>query len=100
MAQSATGIRAIDNSHVAVEGGKTLTINNCAGVINATKNSFISVDTLTGSGNTFGMMAYRGSIISYNTDTLEKSWSNDAASGGLVLTGQNSTDLSKATLYL
>ena len=98
--QSATGIRAIDNSHVVVESGRILTINNCVGAINTLKCSFVSVDKLTGTSNTFGMMAYRGSIISYNTDTLEKAWSNDAASGGLVLTGSNSTTLSGATIEL
>lgn len=100
LTQSATGMRVIDNSQVSVESGKTLTINNCAGAINALKCSLVSVDTLTGSGNTFGMLAYRGSIISYGTDTLEKAWSNDANQGGLVLTGKNSTDLSDATLDL
>ena len=98
--QSATGMRVIDNSHVSVESGKTLTVNNCAGAINALKCSFVSVNNLTGSGNTFGMMAYLGSIISYGTDTLEKAWSNDANQGGLVLTGKNSSDLSDATLDL
>lgn len=100
LTQSATGMRAVDNSQVAIEVGKTLTINNCAGAINASKCSLVSVDKITGTGNTFGMMAYRGSIVSYNTDTLQKAWSNDAASGGLVLTGSNSTTLSGATIEL
>lgn len=98
--QSATGMRVVDNSSVSVESGRTLTVNNCAGVINALKCSLVSVDKLTGSGNTFGMLAYRGSIISYSEDTLEKAWSNDANQGGLVLTGKNSSDLSDATLDL
>ena len=98
--QSATGMRVVDNSQVSVESGKTLTINNCAGAINALKCCLVSVDKLAGSGNTFGMLAYRGSIISYNTDTLEKMWSNDANQGGLVLTGKNSSDLSGATIEL
>lgn len=98
--QGATGMRVVDNSNVAVESGKTLTVNNCAGAINALKCSLVSVDKLAGSGNIFGMLAYRGSIVSYNTDTLEKMWSNDANQGGLVLTGQNSSDLSGATIEL
>lgn len=98
--QSPTGMRAIDDSKVAVESGKILTINNCAGAINALKCCLVSVDKLAGSGNVFGMLAYRGSIISYNEDTLEKAWSNDANQGGLVLTGKNSSDLSDATLDL
>jgi len=100
LAQSATGIRAIDNSSVAAEDNVTITINNCAGAANALKCSAISFSKLTGTSNTFGMMAYRGSIISYSSDTLEKAWSNDANSGGLVLTGSNSTTLSGATIEL
>lgn len=100
IAQSATGIRAVDNSSVAVEDNVKLTVNNCAGVANALKCSFISLSALTGTGNIFGLMAYRGSVISYSTDTLEKAWSNDANTGGLVLTGNNSTTLSGATIEL
>lgn len=100
LTQSATAMRAIDNSMISIEGGRTLTVNNCGAAINAQKCSFVTVDKLTGSSNTFGMMAYMGSIISYNTDTLDKAWSNDANQGGLVLTGQNSSDLSGATIEL
>jgi hypothetical protein len=100
LAQAATGIRAIDGSSVAVTGNRTITINNCAGAANAVNCSMISFDKIAGDANTFGLMAYRGSIITYNTDTLKKTWSNDANSGGLVLTGKNSTDLSNATLDL
>lgn len=98
--QSATAMRAVDNSNISMEGGRILTVNNCGAAINALKCSFVTVDKLTGSSNTFGMMAYMGSIISYGTDTLDKAWSNDANQGGLVLTGKNSTDLSDATLDL
>lgn len=100
LTQSATAMRAIDNSVISMEGGRTLTVNNCGAAINAQKCSFVTVDKLTGSDNTFGMMAYMGSIISYNTDTLDKAWGNDANQGGLVLTGKNSTDLSGATIEL
>lgn len=100
ISQAATGIRVIDGSTVTVEDNRVITVNNCAGVVNALKCSMVSLSTLTGTGNTFGMMAYRGSIISYSNDTLEKAWSNDANSGGLVLTGTNSTNLSDATLDL
>lgn len=100
LTQSATAMRAIDNSTISIESGRTLTVNNCGAAINAQKCSFVTVDKLTGSDNTFGMMAYMGSIISYNSDTLDKAWSNDANQGGLVLTGQNSSDLSGATIEL
>lgn len=100
LTQSATAMRAIDNSIISIESARTLTVNNCGAAINAQKCSFVTVDKLTGSDNTFGMMAYMGSIISYNTDTLDKAWSNDANSGGLVLTGTNSSDLSGATIEL
>ena len=98
--QSGTGFRAIDNSSVAVDTNIVITINNCGGAVSAQKCSFVTLDTLTGDNNTFGMMAYQGSIISYKTDTLKKMWSNDANSGGLVLTGSNSTNLSGATIEL
>jgi hypothetical protein len=66
----------------------------------ATWCSMVSLGTITGSENVFGMSASQGSIVSYKTDTLDKYWSNNADSGGLVLTGNNSSDLSGATLDL
>ena len=100
VSQAGTGIRAVDDSSLAAETNVTVEINNCSAAVSAQKCSFISLDTITGSGNVFGMLAYRGGIVSYNNDTLEKMWSNDANSGGLVLTGSNSTALSGATVEL
>ena len=60
----------------------------------------MSLSTITGKGNMVGMVANQGAIVSYKTDTVEKMWSNAADTGGLVLTGKNSSDLSDATLDL
>ena len=95
-----SGMVVENNSHVVTANNVTLTCNNCAAPISAQWCSFVSLSTLTGSGNMIGMSASQGSIVSYKTDTLEKMWSNNADSGGLVLTGQNSSDLSDATLDL
>lgn len=95
-----TGMIVENNSHLVTANNVTLTCNNCAMAITAQWCSFVSVSTITGSGNIFGMSASQGAIVSYKTDTLTKSWSNNADSGGLVLTGQNSSDLSDATLDL
>lgn len=95
-----TGMVVENNSHVVTANNITLTCNNCGMAIAATWCSFVSLNAITGSENTFGMSASQGSIVSYKTDTLLKSWSNNADSGGLVLTGKNSSDLSDATLDL
>lgn len=95
-----TGLFVEKNSHVITRNNITLTANNCAMAITAQWCSFVSVNKITGSGNMFGMSASQGAIVSYKTDTLSKSWSNSADSGGLVLTGSNSTNLSDATLDL
>ena len=95
-----TGMIVENNSHLVTANNITLTCNNCAMAITAQWCSFVSVSTITGSGNIFGMSATQGAIVSYKTDTLSKSWSNNADSGGLVLTGKNSSDLSDATLDL
>lgn len=94
------GIVAENGSHVVTANNKTITCNNCSMAVSATWCSFVSISTITGSGNTFGLSATQGSIVSYKTDTLTKMWSNNADSGGLVLTGKNSSDLSDATLDL
>lgn len=94
------GIVAENGSHVVTANNKTITCNNCSMAVSATWCSFVSISTITGSGNTFGLSATQGSIVSYKTDTLSKMWSNNADSGGLVLTGKNSSDLSDATLDL
>lgn len=95
-----TGMVVENNSHVVVGNNIVLTANNCGMAVSANWCSFVSLSTITGSGNMFGMSASQGSIVSYKTDTLEKSWSNNADSGGLVITGSNSSDLSGATLDL
>ena len=95
-----TGMVVENSSHVVTANNVTLTCNNCGMAISATWCSFVSLSTVTGSENMFGLSASQGSIVSYKTDTLTKSWSNNADSGGLVLTGQNSSDLSDATLDL
>ena len=100
VSQAGNGIRAIDDSSVAAETNVIVEINNCSAAVSAQKCSLVSFDTITGTENMFGMLAYRGSIISYNKDTMTKWWSNDANSGGLVLTGSNSTTLSGATIEL
>ena len=98
--EGVTGMIAENSSHVVTANNVTLTCNNCAMAISAMWCSFVSVSTITGSENVFGMSASQGSIVSYKTDTLSKMWSNNADSGGLVLTGKNSSDLSDATLDL
>lgn len=94
------GIRVVEGSKVAAFETTTLTVNNCVGVANVQKSSSLSLNNLAGTGNVFGLVAYWGGVITYAKDTLEKAWSNDANSGGLVLTGNNSTTLSGATIEL
>ena len=95
-----TGMVVENNSHLVTANNITLTCNNCGMAVSATWCSFVSLNAITGSENMFGMSASQGAIVSYKTDTLDKMWSNNADSGGLVLTGKNSSDLSDATLDL
>ena len=95
-----TGMIVENNSHVVTGINTTLTVNNCAATVTAQWCSFVSLNKITGSENMFGMVASQGGIVSYKTDTTLKNWSNSADTGGLVLTGKNSTDLSDATLDL
>ena len=94
------GMLVENNSHLVTADNVKITCDNCAMAITAQWCSFVSVSTIAGVNNTFGMSATQGSIVSYKTDSLYKLWSNNADSGGLVLTGQNSSDLSDATLDL
>lgn len=94
------GIVVEKNSHLITENDVTLIVDNCSMAVTAQWCSFVSINEITGAGNVFGVSATQGSIISYKTDTLAKSWSNNAASGGLVLTDKNSSDLSGSTLDL
>ena len=95
-----TGMIVENNSHVVTSNNVKFTCNNCAMAITAQWCSFVSLSTIAGSNNIFGVSATQGAIISYKTDTLSKSWSNNADSGGLVLNGNNSSDLSGATIEL
>ena len=94
------GITAENGCHITTKGDITTTINNCTVAVTAMKCAFVFLNKVTGKGNVFGLSATQGAIVSYGTDTMEKSWSNNADSGGLVITGKNSSDLSGATLDL
>lgn len=89
-----------NNSHVTANNNIKITANNCAGIATANKNSFASFENIEGSGNMVGLVATRGGIISFKTNTASVMWGNSADSGGMVLTGSNSTTLSGATLDL
>lgn len=100
MDTQSVGMAAENNSHVAFKMEKTLTANNCLFAVTAQWCSFVSLHTVTGTNNVFGFSASQGAIVSYRNDSTEKMWSNNADSGGLLLTGNNSSDLSGATLDL
>lgn len=95
-----TGMIIENNSHVVANNNMKLTANNCGGIASANTNSFISFDIIEGSENIVGVQASRGAIVSYKTNTASTMWGNNATSGGLILTGSNSTNLSGATLDL
>ena len=96
---SINGITAIDGSTVTANASTTVGVSFCYGAAaTADKCSRISFDTLSGTDNVVGVTAVRGSIISYRTQSMTNMWGNSADSGGLVLTGSNSSELSGATL--
>lgn len=95
-----TGMIVENNSHVVGANNVKLIANNCAGAVVAQWCSFVSFTEITGSGNVFGVGASYGAIISYKNETIDMMWSNTADTGGLVLTGSNSTTLSDATIEL
>lgn len=98
---SVSGISATNGSNIYSATGTIVSISDCNGAAAmADMCSLISFDTITGANNIIGVGATRGGIISYNSETMENMWGNNAASGGLVLTGDNSTELSGATLDL
>lgn len=98
--QGIVGMMAETNSHIVASHNAIVTANNCGGIATATTNSFIAFDTIAGSENLVGVQASRGAIVSYRANNASTSWGNNADSGGLVLTGSNSTTLSGATLDL
>lgn len=96
-----TGVHATNGSRLYCVSGFTLSVSNCTGAaIVADRCSLISVDNLTGENNILGLAATRGGIISYRQNTMTNMWGNNADTGGLILTGKNSSDLSGATLDL
>ena len=98
---SETGIQATNGSLLYTASGVTLTVSNCYGAaVAADLCSSVSLDKITGDNNIVGLSAIRGSLVSYTTQTMTNMWGNNAASGGLVLTGSNSSSLSGATLDL
>ena len=96
-----SGISAINFSSVYANTGVTVGVSKCYGAaVIAERCSFVSLDTISGTDNVAGMSATRGGIISYKTNSMTNMWGNIADTGGLVLTGANSSDLSGATLDL
>lgn len=68
------------------------TVLNCSrSAILATFGSQAALTTITGSGNTaVGLMAERGSIISYTTSSLSATSGNVSRTGGRILSGSGS----------
>lgn len=96
-----TGISATNSSVITVQFNETISVSNCYGAaVNADKCSLVSIATITGVDNVVGLSASRGGIISYQSNEMQNMWGNSAGSGGLVLTGENSSELSGATLDL
>lgn len=96
-----SGISATNGSSIFVQFNETISVSNCYGAaVNADKCSLVSLATITGVENVVGLAAYRGGIISYQKNEMQNMWGNSADSGGLVLTGENSSELSGATLDL
>lgn len=98
--ETVAGFMIENNSHVTANTNINLTANNCVGIASASKNSFVSFENIYGSNNVVGLVATRGSIISFKTNTASTMWGNSADSGGLILNGSNSSDLSGATVEL
>ena len=92
------GFMVENNSHVTANNNIKVTANNCAGIASTNKNSFASFENIDGSDNMVGLVATRGGIITYKSNTASTMWGNSADTGGLILTGSNSTNLSGATL--
>ena len=96
---SVSGITATNGSRVSAITGTTVGISFCYGAAAmADMCSMISFDTISGTDNVVGVSAVRGGIVTYNKNSMTNMWGNNAASGGLVLTGNNSSELSGATL--
>ena len=70
----------------------TITVLNAASTaIRVTFGSKAAFDTITGSSNTAaGLMAERGSILSYTTSTLSSAWGNVVTTGSRILPGSGS----------
>jgi hypothetical protein len=95
------GISATNFSSIYANTGVTVGVSNCEGAaVGAERCSLVSFDTITGSDNVVGVTAVRGGIVSYKTESMTNMWGNSADTGGLVLTGTNSNELSGATLDL
>jgi len=77
----------------------TVTVLNAASTaIRVTFGSRAAFDTITGSSNTAaGLMAERGSILSYTTSTISSAWGNVVTTGSRILTGSGS-ELSPASV--
>lgn len=69
-----------------------LTVLNCARTaVLATYGSIVALTTITGSSNTaLGLLAERGSILSYSTATISSTEGNASRTGGRILTGSGS----------
>ncbi len=89
---------ARNNSVVSASSGNSITVNNSFAAIDASNGARISLSRLYGSGNYLGISANTGAVISYESSTLASSEGDVASSGGRILYGSGSFNLSAATV--
>ena len=91
-----SGITVESGSHVTVPvdlfGYTKTTVNNCSYIaVYATDGSTVALGEIAGSGNTTGLHAANGSVITYGARSLTATTANVTASGGRIYSGAQSS---------
>ena len=91
------GITAINNSRVSAGLNVSVSVSNGGeSVIVATHGSKIALNTLTGTGNLFGLYATYGSEISYTSSTMESALGDAVYGGSSIISGNGASTLFNA----
>lgn len=82
-----TAVWAIYDSCLFVGDGGTLTVNNAGYALSVNHSSRAFIENIAGSGNTNGLIAERGGVITYNSFTLSATTPTATSSGGRIYAG-------------
>lgn len=96
---SVIALSSSNGSNVNAYTDVELSISDCynAAVVSEF-GSVVTLDTVSGTNNSMGLVATRGGLLSYINHTLDGAWGDVVSAGSIMVTGGNSSEFVSSTV--